>query len=68
MEVTIKVEGMSCNHCKMSVEKAAGTIGNVESPVVNLDAKELKFSFAGDESSTVASVKAAVKEAGFKPV
>ena len=68
MEVTIKVEGMSCNHCKMSVEKAAGTIGNVESPVVNLDAKELKFSFSGDESSTVESVKAAVKEAGFEPV
>jgi len=68
MEVTIKVEGMSCNHCKMSVEKAAGSIGNVESPVVDLDAKELKFSFSGEESSTVESVKAAVKEAGFEPV
>lgn len=68
MEVTIKVDGMSCNHCKMSVEKAAGMIENVNNPEVNLEAKELKFSFAGDEDSTVESVKAAVKEAGFEPV
>lgn len=68
LEAVIKVEGMSCNHCKMSVEKAAGSIESVENPVVDLEAKELKFSFTGDESATVESVKAAVKEAGFEPV
>jgi len=68
MEATIKVEGMSCGHCKMSVEKAAGSVGAVENPVVDLEAKELKFAFSGDEASIVESVRTAVKEAGFEPV
>ncbi|MBI9100361.1 MAG: heavy metal translocating P-type ATPase, partial [Spirochaetaceae bacterium] len=68
MEVTIKVDGMSCNHCKMSVEKAAGSVENVVNPEVNLEEKELKFSFSGDEGVIVASVKSAVKDAGFEPV
>lgn len=67
MEITIKVEGMSCNHCKMSVEKAAASIEGVENPQVDLDAKELKFSFTGEESVVETSVKSAVKEAGFEP-
>jgi Cu+-exporting ATPase len=68
MEVVIKVDGMSCNHCKMSVEKAAGSVVNVVNPQVNLEAKELTFSFTGDEAAIINSVKSAVKEAGFEPV
>ena len=68
MDVVIKVDGMSCNHCKMSVEKAAGSIENVDNPVVDLEAKELKFSFSGDEAAVVESVKTAVTDAGFQPV
>jgi Cu+-exporting ATPase len=68
MEVVIKVEGMTCNHCKMAVEKAAGSVDSVNNPEVNLEVKELKFSFSGDEAAIVNSVKSAVKEAGYNPL
>lgn len=62
METIIKVEGMSCNHCKMSVEKAAGTVESVSSAVVNLERKELSLSV---DESRIDEVKAAIREAGF---
>lgn len=68
MDVSIKVEGMSCNHCKMAVEKAAGAVEAVTGAVVNLDAKEVVVSFDGEEASVVEAVKSAVKEAGYEPV
>ncbi|MCK5198610.1 MAG: metal-transporting ATPase, partial [Spirochaetales bacterium] len=37
----IKVEGMTCKHCKMSVEKAALNLESVKEAVVDLDRKEL---------------------------
>lgn len=37
----LKVEGMSCNHCKMAVEKAVQEIKGVEDARVNLEQKEL---------------------------
>ena len=37
---TMHIEGMSCNHCKMSVEKALGGLIGVESAVVDLDTKQ----------------------------
>lgn len=68
MNVTIKVDGMSCNHCKMAVEKAAGAVDSVTGALVNLDAKEVVVSYEGNEASVVESVKSAVKEAGYEPV
>ena len=63
----IKVEGMSCNHCKMSVEKAALSLESVKEAVVDLDKKELEIIFAED-TSAVDEVRAAVKEAGYEPL
>ncbi|MBB6479634.1 heavy metal translocating P-type ATPase [Spirochaeta isovalerica] len=67
MDVTIKVNGMSCNHCKMAVEKAAGAVEGVSSVLVNLEAGELTVSLGGDKETLVESVKSAVKEAGYEP-
>ena len=36
MKKIMTVNGMSCNHCKMSVEKALGAVAGVESAVVDL--------------------------------
>jgi len=33
----IKIEGMSCHHCKMAVEKALARIKGITSYTVNLD-------------------------------
>jgi copper chaperone len=40
-KAVIKVEGMSCNHCKMAVEKALKQVGGVEAVQVDLDKKEV---------------------------
>ena len=40
MQTVLKIEGMTCNHCKMSVEKALKGINGVESAEVDLAKKE----------------------------
>ena len=67
MKVKLTVEGMSCNHCKMSVEKAALSVPDVEKAKVNLKKKELLISVTKG-SDPVDAVKAAVSEAGYNPV
>ena len=67
MEKVITVEGMSCNHCKMAVEKAASAVTGVESVEVDLAEKELTIRYA-EGSDPVDEVKAAVKEAGYEPL
>ena len=36
----INIDGMSCNHCKMAVEKVLSKISNIESFTVNLEKGE----------------------------
>ncbi|MBI9103983.1 MAG: heavy metal translocating P-type ATPase [Spirochaetales bacterium] len=64
----ITVDGMSCNHCKMSVEKAALSVESVTEAVVDLEKKELSLAISGNEDAVIEAVKAAVKNAGFAPV
>ena len=42
-KIILQVEGMSCNHCKMSVEKAVKELGG--EAVVNLAEKTVTVSF-----------------------
>ena len=63
----INVEGMTCNHCKMSVEKAALNLDFVNKATVDLEQKELRFNFEGSDSE-IETVKNAVREAGYTPV
>lgn len=39
----VKVEGMSCNHCKMRVEKALKSVEGIEDAVVDLDDKSVEI-------------------------
>jgi copper chaperone len=43
--VVLNVEGMSCNHCKMAVEKALKTLDGVEDASVDLGAKTVTVEF-----------------------
>ncbi len=65
MKKIIKIEGMSCNHCKAKVEKVLNDIAGV-SAKVNLKKKEAVVSFDADISNTI--FKDAVKEAGYEAV
>ena len=62
----ISIEGMSCNHCKMSVEKAVGNIKGVTSVEVSLENKNaiVKSNVELDEDK----IKNAIEEEGFKVV
>jgi len=60
----LKVEGMTCMHCKMRVEKALRAVGGVEAVQVDLVKKEAVVTGAADR----ASLEKAVEDAGYKVV
>ena len=59
----IVIEGMQCNHCKMTVEKVLGAIDGVEKVEVNLSEKTaiIEMSKEVDENT----IKSVIEEAGF---
>ena len=61
MEKVIKVEGMTCNHCKASVEEAANSIEGVQGKV-DLEQGILTLQMENDQTD---AVKAAVEDIGF---
>jgi len=58
------VEGMSCNHCKMAVEKEVRGLPGMLSAEVDLAAKMLKVEYDGEKTNPDA-IRMAVEEAGF---
>jgi copper chaperone len=63
---TIKIKGMSCNHCVMAVQKALSGIDGVKDLKVDLKKGEAIF----DEAAPVDmnTVREAVKKAGYQVV
>lgn len=61
MTEIFKIEGMSCNHCRMTVEKAITTVPGVENVVVDLSAGSATVEGNFDSSAVVK----AVTESGF---
>lgn len=62
MNITeLKVEGMTCNHCKASVEKALKNVAGVENAEVNL--QEGKAKVYGN--APLDQLVAAVQEEGY---
>lgn len=65
MEKVIHVEGMSCNHCKASVEKALAGIPAVEKVEVDLKRKRAVVQLHTEVEEEL--LFSAIKEAGFEP-
>lgn len=64
-KVVFEVGGMSCNHCKMSVEKALKTVKGVASAEVNLPRGTASVSF--DEAvCAIPDMKTAIEGAGYE--
>jgi len=63
-QTVLKVEGMSCNHCKMAVEKALKAVSGVESAEVNLDKKEVVVNGTADQDQ----MAKAIEDAGYTVV
>ncbi len=64
-KVTLNVEGMSCNHCVNSVEKAVKEVGAAAS--VNLSAKTVAVEYDQAKVS-LAAIKQAIEDQGYDVV
>lgn len=66
MAATLKVKGMSCQHCVLSVTKALGQLDGVKNVQVDLAKGEVRF----DNTKELASsrIAKAIEEAGYKVV
>jgi copper chaperone CopZ len=63
-QTILKVEGMTCNHCKMRAEKALQAVSGVESAKVDLAAKEAVVTGNAERATLVK----AITEAGYSVV
>lgn len=63
-KITLNISGMSCNHCKMKVEKALKTLDGVEDVTVNLEAGQAVVGFDGSKISE-SDLKAVIGDAGY---
>lgn len=61
---TIKIKGMSCNHCVMSVTKALNEIDGIKNVKVDLNKGEASF----DEVKPVSmdTVRECIEKAGYE--
>ncbi|OEG00150.1 hypothetical protein BHF71_05980 [Vulcanibacillus modesticaldus] len=63
-KITLTVEGMTCGHCKSSIEKALSELDGVKSAVVDIEAKKVDVSYDSGKV-TVDAIKAAIEDAGY---
>ena len=64
---TLKIQGMTCNHCVMRVSKALKAVPGVQDAKVDLQKAEAAVSFDESKVSTE-KLSAAVVDAGYKVV
>jgi len=63
-DTVLKIEGMTCNHCKMAVEKALKGVSGVTDVQVDLAKNEAVVVGSPERAAMVE----AIDEAGFKVV
>ncbi|WP_419174892.1 heavy-metal-associated domain-containing protein [Desulfosediminicola sp.] len=61
---TVKIKGMSCNHCVNSVREALAKIPDIKDITIDLEAGEAKYAGEVDPES----VKQAIAAIGFEVV
>lgn len=65
--ITLNVEGMSCGHCKASVESGLNNLNGVSTASVNLEAKTVTVSF-DDNNIAEDALKDTIDDLGFDVV
>ena len=61
----LKIEGMSCNHCVMAVQKELSKLKNVKVQEVQIGSAKVEY----DENTVNENaLKSAVEEAGYKVI
>ncbi len=59
-----QIEGMSCNHCKMAVEKEVKALAGMRLAEVDLAAKTLRVEY-DEQKTNPTEIRLAIEEAGF---
>lgn len=62
---TIRIEGMSCGHCVMRIEKGVSAMPGVKSAKIDLGKKEGTFVF-DPRSVTVDEIREKIADLGYK--
>ncbi|MBW1742697.1 MAG: heavy-metal-associated domain-containing protein [Deltaproteobacteria bacterium] len=63
---TIKIKGMTCNHCVMAVTKALNEIEGIQG--INVDLSKGEATFEEVQPVDMTSVKEGIKKAGYEVV
>ena len=62
---TLSVPGISCDHCKMSIEQAVGELAGVDKVEVDISARTVDLSF--DEAAVgLDQIIDAIEEVGYE--
>ena len=61
---TLKVQGMTCQHCVKAIEKSVGKLAGVTEVAVNLANAQVDVHF-DERQSDEAAIKAVIQEAGY---
>ena len=64
MEKTFNIDGMSCDHCVMAVEKELGKL-EIEKKKVGIGSAKISFDL---EIVSEENIKDAIEEAGYKVI
>lgn len=64
-KVSIKVKGMSCDHCVKTIEENVGTLKGVERLLVDLEEENVVIEF-NEESVSLNQLKEAIEEQGYE--
>ena len=66
-KIELKIGGLSCNHCKMKIEKALKTLDGVENVQVNLEDGEAIVDFNSAKISE-AELKRVIGDVGYEVI
>lgn len=64
-KLTIPIEGMSCDHCKGTIEKGVGGLEGISSIKVNLNLNHAEVQF-DPEVISLADIKKKIVDLGYK--
>jgi len=67
-KITIKINGMDCEHCAHHVKTAIENLDGVDKAEVNLKKGEASVTLTKENPATVETIAKTVKNVGYEPV
>ncbi|MBM7603035.1 copper chaperone [Metabacillus crassostreae] len=64
-KVSLKVKGMSCDHCVKTIEENVGTLNGVDRLLVDLEEEDVVIEYNADTIS-LDKLKEAIEEQGYE--